>query len=89
MPDIEKLIEKCLFQPESVTNIEDVRRILEYFGYYQGKSAGSHCIFRKSNCRSIIIPTIKGRHVKREYIKYIAKQLELEVWYEQRRKARE
>jgi hypothetical protein len=33
MPDIEKLIEKCLFTPKAVTVIEDVSAIFYYFGY--------------------------------------------------------
>jgi len=41
MPDIEKLIEKCIFTPEAVTNIEDVKAIFEYFDY-RYRIIGSH-----------------------------------------------
>ena len=83
MPDIEKLIEKCLFTPEAITDIEDVEAIFQYFGY-KYRTIGSHYVFHKANSNSVTIPTVKGRHVKRQYIRVAVRALELEVWYERR-----
>ncbi len=83
MPDIEKLIEKCIFTPEAVTDIEDVAAIFYYFGY-GCRIIGSHHVFYKRGAISLTIPTIKGRHIKRTYIRLMVKALGLEDWYERR-----
>lgn len=83
MPDIEKLVEKALFTPEAITDIEDVKAIFHYFGY-EYRVIGSHYVFHKPYSNSVTIPTVKGRHVKRQYLKLAVRSLELEVWYERR-----
>jgi len=82
MSHISKLVAKFLFQQNSV-DINDVRRLLDTFGYEEKKSPGSECIFHKKGCYPINVPTVKGKVVKSRYIKRLIKFLELEEWYEE------
>jgi len=42
---------------------------------------GSHRAFVKRGHQPKIVPTVKGRRVKRPYIRMIIDNLELEEWY--------
>jgi len=76
-----KLIQKLVYEPNNV-DINDVRRLLEYFGYTEKKKPGSERVFHKKGSNPIIVPTVKGRHVKAFYVKRIVKILELEAYLE-------
>ena len=82
MSSIEKLVKKSLSQQNAIT-ISDIRRLLDAFGYKEGKNPGSECIFHKKGSNPINVPTIKGRTVKSRYVKRIVKFLNLEEWYEE------
>jgi hypothetical protein len=78
---IEKLVEKFLFEPETV-DIDDIRRLLEAFNYKEKRKPGSECVFHRKGSYPINVPTVKGRHVKSPYVKRITEILNLEEWYE-------
>ncbi len=82
MSSLQKLVEKFVYKPETVTTIGEVRRLLEAFGYGEKKKRGSECIFHKEGASAINVPTVKGRGVKSFYVKRIAKFLNLEEWLE-------
>jgi predicted RNA binding protein YcfA (HicA-like mRNA interferase family) len=78
---LDRLIEAFVCRPESVT-IADVRRLLSSFGYQEKKKPGSECVFHKKGSYPINVPTLKGRKVKKQYIKLIVQKLDLEDLYE-------
>ncbi len=84
MNQLDKLVEKFLRKPPEVL-FEDVAKVLEAFGYEERSSGGgSHRVFVKPSHPPKIVPTIKGRRVKRVYVTMIIDNLELEEWYEKR-----
>ena len=84
MNQLDKLVEKFLRKPPEVL-FEDVAKVLETFGYEERPSGGgSHRAFVKSGHPPKIVPTIKGRRVKRIYVTMIIDNLELEEWYDKR-----
>lgn len=83
MPQLEKLVAKCLREPPEV-RFEEVVTLLEAFNYRQHSAKGNHFTFVKPGARPITVPTEKGRRVKRVYVQRINELLELEEWYEQR-----
>lgn len=87
MSQLEKLVIKLLRHPKEVS-FEEVVQLLDTFGYNERiSSGGSHRAFVKTGHPVIIVPTIKGRHVKGVYIKMIIDKLDLEEWYETRYRA--
>ncbi len=84
MSRFDKLVEQFLREPPEVL-FTDVVKVLEAFGYEERPSGGgSHRAFMKVGHRPKIVPTVKGRHVKRAYVRMIIDNLELEDWYEKR-----
>ncbi len=84
MSQLDKLVEQFLREPPEVS-FADVVKILEAFGYVERSSGGgSHRAFVKPGHPPKIVPTIKGRRVKRAYIRMIIENLNLEEWYEER-----
>ena len=84
MSRLDKLVEQFLREPPEVS-FADVAKVLEAFGYVERSSGGgSHRAFVKRGHPPKIVPTIKGRRVKRAYIRMIIENLNLEDWYEER-----
>jgi len=84
MTQLDKLVEKFLREPPEVL-FTDVAKVLEAFGYEERPSGGgSHRAFAKLGHPPKIVPTIKGRRVKRAYVRMIIENLDLEDWYETR-----
>lgn len=83
MSQLEKLVEQFLREPAEVS-FTDVAKVLEAFGYEERPSGGGHRVFVKPGHPPKIVPTIKGRRVKRTYVKMIIENLNLEEWYETR-----
>ena len=84
MSQLDKLVEQFLKEPPEASFV-DVAKVLEAFGYVERSSGGgSHRAFVKMGHPPKIVPTIKGRRVKRAYIKMIIENLNLEDWYEER-----
>jgi predicted RNA binding protein YcfA (HicA-like mRNA interferase family) len=82
MSKLEKIIEEFLGKPTEAS-FRDVSKVLEACGYEERHSgSGSHRVFTKPGHFPIIVPTIKGRHVKGTYIQMIVERLGLEEWYD-------
>ena len=81
MSSFEKLIERFVYNQNNIT-INDVRRLLNDFGYTEKKKPGSECTFHKKGSNPINVPTVKGRYVKKFYVKRIVEILELEEYLE-------
>jgi Predicted periplasmic or secreted lipoprotein len=79
MGKLRKLIEQFLNQPPEV-RFEDVRYLLETFGFEEKRSKGSHHSFRDSQARKITIPKKGGQKVKGIYVQQIVELLNLEEW---------
>ncbi len=83
-----KKVEKLLRFPPDF-EYADVIAILQEFGFKLRNTKGSHNIFILTNplpdinygAEMIVVPTVKGRKVKKTYLKKLAKLLDLEVWY--------
>ncbi len=87
MNQVDKLVEKFLRKPPEVL-FEDVAKVLQAFGYEERPcGGGSHRVFVRPGHRPKIVPTVKGRRVKRAYVRMIIDNLELEEWYEKRERA--
>lgn len=81
--DIEKLVKRILQRHKDIT-FQEVRNLLEAFGYHERTLHGKHPVFVKPGHPPITVPTVKGRHVKWPYIRKIVELLRLEEWYEER-----
>jgi len=84
MSQLDKLVEQFLREPSEIS-FADVAKVLEAFGYVERPSrGGSHRAFVKTGHPPKIVPTIKGRRVKRAYIRMVIENLNLEDWYEEK-----
>lgn len=84
MSSLENLVNKFVHEQGRVT-IDDVRSLLQCFGYSEKKNPGSHCVFHKKRAYPITVPTIKGKYVKKCYVKRIVRILGLEEYLESSR----
>lgn len=76
MGKLEKLIELFLRQPPEV-KFTDVCYLLEAFEYSEQRSKGSHHTFSNPDGKTIVIPKVGGKKVKRIYVKRIIEILDL------------
>ena len=81
MARLEKLVELFLREPPEVS-FQDVVKVLEAFGYKKRLSKRGHKVFAKPGEYPITVPTVKGRRVKRAYIRKLIERLGLEEWHE-------
>jgi predicted RNA binding protein YcfA (HicA-like mRNA interferase family) len=72
----DKLIERIRQRPATAA-FNDVRNLLEAFGWEHASTKGSHARFRKSGERSITVPVHAGK-VKRAYLDQICVRLGLD-----------
>jgi predicted RNA binding protein YcfA (HicA-like mRNA interferase family) len=79
MGKLAKLIQSFLAKPPEV-RFEDVRYVLEVFGFQEKRSRGSHHSFEHESGEVIVIPKKGGQKVKRIYIQRIVELLDLEEW---------
>ncbi|MEQ8971356.1 MAG: type II toxin-antitoxin system HicA family toxin [Coleofasciculus sp. C1-SOL-03] len=79
MGKLEKLVEQFLNKPPEV-RFEDVRYLLEAFGFEEKRSKGSHHSFRDSQGRKITVPKKGGQKVKGVYVQQIVELLNLKEW---------
>lgn len=77
MGKLEKLIELFLKKPPEV-KFDEVRYLLEAFGFEEKRVKGSHHIFRHPDKRQITIPLKGGQKVKGIYVQKILDLLNLE-----------
>lgn len=73
----EKLIAKIVARPPEADD-DDVRALLEQFGWTFQRQTGSHMMFTKPNEQRMSIPLVSGRRVKRVYLDAICKRLGLD-----------
>jgi len=81
MARLEKLVELFLREPPEVS-FRDVVKVLEAFGYKGRPSKSGHKLFARPGEYPITVPTVKGRRVKRVYVRKLVERLGLEEWYE-------
>ncbi|MBV6623288.1 MAG: type II toxin-antitoxin system HicA family toxin [Rivularia sp. (in: Bacteria)] len=79
MSKLEKLVQQFLKRPPDV-KFEDVRYILEAFGFEEKRSKGSHHSFSNLEGRTITVPKKGGKKVKGVYVEKIVELLNLEQW---------
>jgi predicted RNA binding protein YcfA (HicA-like mRNA interferase family) len=79
MSKLAQLILSFLARPPDV-RFEDVRYVLEAFGFQEKRSRGSHHTFENEVGEVIVIPKKGGQKVKRFYVQRIVELLELEDW---------
>ncbi|MEL6460367.1 MAG: type II toxin-antitoxin system HicA family toxin [Cyanobacteria bacterium J06621_15] len=79
MSKLEKLVQQFLNRPPEV-RFEDVRYILEAFGFEEKRSKGSHHSFCDLEGRTITVPKKGGKKVKGVYVDKIIELLNLEEW---------
>jgi predicted RNA binding protein YcfA (HicA-like mRNA interferase family) len=73
----EKLIERIRARPPEA-DFDDVRRVLEAFGWTLARERGSHAHFVKAGELTISVPRVGGRKVKRAYLNVICRRLGLD-----------
>ncbi|HEU5423934.1 MAG TPA: type II toxin-antitoxin system HicA family toxin [Nitrolancea sp.] len=73
----DKLIARILARPPQA-DFDDVRAVLEEFGWVLARERGSHCTFAKPGEYPIIVPKVGGRKVKRVYLDMICDRLGLD-----------
>ena len=84
MKRLEKIVIGFLRNP-SEADFPDVEFLLEAFEFSLDRQESSHVTFKNFPGRSppiFTVPLIRGRKVKRHYIRDIVNMLDLEVWYE-------
>lgn len=77
MSQLEKLKDKIRARPPEA-RFDDVRKLLEAFGYEAQRQRGSHVVFTKPLARSITVPIVGGRKVKRTYLVKLCELLGLD-----------
>ena len=64
----DKLLKAMKNNPKDVP-FEDIKKLLESYGYVCHNSGGSHFVFRKEFCEHIVIPYNKP--IKAIYVKHV------------------
>jgi len=77
MTQREKLIAKMRARPVEA-RVEDVRTVLEAFGWRVTIKGTQHVTYRKEGERNIVLPIVGGQTVKRVYLDKICIQLGLD-----------
>jgi predicted RNA binding protein YcfA (HicA-like mRNA interferase family) len=73
----EKLIARIRARPPEA-DFGDVHNLLGEFGWQMDRQKGSHVSFTKAGERSIVVPVVRGRKVKRTYLTEICERLGLD-----------
>jgi predicted RNA binding protein YcfA (HicA-like mRNA interferase family) len=73
----DKLIARIRARPPEA-DFNDVRAVLEAFGYHDRGGKGSHHVFVKEGSPPVTVPTVGGRRVKRHYLDKLCELLELD-----------
>lgn len=77
MSQRDKLVARIRARPPEA-DFGDVRALLEEFGWTLQRERGSHVIFVKPGERSIVVPKVGGRKVKRTYLAMLCERLGLD-----------
>jgi predicted RNA binding protein YcfA (HicA-like mRNA interferase family) len=73
----DRLIAKIRARPPEA-DYDDVRRLLEEFGWSLDRRKGSHVTFVKPGGMPITVPIVHGRKVKRVYLTLLCERLGLD-----------
>jgi predicted RNA binding protein YcfA (HicA-like mRNA interferase family) len=76
---LQKLVEQFLALPPDI-RFEEVKTLLEAFGFEEKRSKGSHHSFENAQGQVVTIPKKGGKKVKRVYVKRIVDWLNLREW---------
>ena len=76
MTQFNKLVDRIKALPAEA-EFRDVRRLLEGYGWTLDRRKGSHVSFTKPGEHHIVIPLVRGRRVKRVYLRSIINRLGL------------
>jgi predicted RNA binding protein YcfA (HicA-like mRNA interferase family) len=77
MSGLDKSIERIKARP-SEADFNDVRRVLEAFGWVQARQKGSHLSFTKPGAPTVVFPLYGRTKVKRVYLEEICAIIGLE-----------
>ena len=72
-----KLVDRIRARPPEA-DFDDVRTLLRAYGWTIDRERGSHAIFVKPGERSIVVPKVGGRRVKRVYLDQLCDLLGLD-----------
>jgi len=88
MSKFKKLVKQFLNRPPEV-KFEDLRLLLEAFGFEEKRSKGSHHSFRDAEGRTVTVPKKGGQKVKGIYVQQIIDLLNLEEWSDENTESEE
>ena len=77
MTKLEKLIDRIRARPPEV-DFDDVRTLMKAYGWTIDRERGSHVTFVKPGERSVTVPKLGGRRVKRVYLDLLCDLLGLD-----------
>lgn len=78
MTQLEKLVKRLKARPVEAS-FDDVRKVLEAYGWKLRNHSGSHANFKKpGDERLFTVPLVGGRRVKRVYLDLLCELLELD-----------
>ena len=77
MTQLNRLIERIRARPPEAS-FNDVRRLLEEYGWTFKRQKGSHAHFTKPGERTQTVPVVRGRYVKRYILDQIIDRLGLD-----------
>ncbi len=77
MSRLAKIIERIRARPPQA-DFDDVRWLLEACGWTLARERGSHAHFTKPGERTITVPRVGGRTVKRTYLDLLCERLGLD-----------
>lgn len=77
MSKFEKLIEKFYYLPNDL-RFDEIKKVLEFYGYTLSSKKGSHFTFRKEGEKPITIPVHGKTGIKKTYVEEIKKIVEKE-----------
>lgn len=74
----EKLVDRIRARPPEA-DFDDVHTLMKAYGWSIRPGSSSHTVFVKPGERSITVPKVGGRRVKRVYLEQICERLGLDV----------
>ena len=77
MSRLDKLIARIRARPPEA-DFNDVRKLLEAFGWIRANEEGSHVTFKKPGELPLVVIKAGGRKVKRTYLDRVCERLDLD-----------
>jgi predicted RNA binding protein YcfA (HicA-like mRNA interferase family) len=73
----ERLVARIRARPPEA-DFNDVRQVLEEYGWRLARQKGSHVAFVKDGEGTFVVPLVSGRKVKRRYLDQLCERLGLD-----------